>query len=181
VRCVCVLDSRPGELGQLDPRLIEGQLVRLIREVQPQVIVTLGPEGLLAGDDDYRVISQAATSAFRDAGDATKFEEHFHEGLGAYMPQKLYYCVLPRTLVHEWGISGIAAVPDERVTTVLDVSSYSEAMTKALYCQRHRMLDSIRWLTEDRRLQWNAEYYTLIESRLNKKPRHEKDLFAGLR
>jgi mycothiol S-conjugate amidase len=181
VRRVCVLDSRPGELSQLDPMLIEGQLVRLIREIQPQVIITFGPDGLLAGDNDYRVISQAATAAFRDAGEPTKFEEHFHEGLGAYMPQKLYYCVLPQTLVLKWGISGIAAVPDERVTTVLDVSSYSEAMTKALYCQRHHVLDSIRWLTEDRRLQWDAEYYTLVESRLNKKPRHEKDLFAGLR
>jgi len=67
------------------------------------------------------------------------------------------------------------------VTTVLDVSSYSEAMTKALYCQRSHVLDSIRWLTEDRQVQWDAEYYTLIESRLNRKPRREKDLFAGLR
>jgi len=181
VRRVCVLDSRPGELAQLDPQMIAGQLVRLIREIQPQVIITLAPGGLLAIDDDYAVISQAATAAFRDAGDSSKFEEHFREGLGVFMPQKLYYCVLPQTVVAGWGVTGVAAVPDADVTAVLDVSSYSEAMTKALYCQRHHLVDSIRWLTEERRLEWDAEYYTLVESRLNKKPRREHDLFAGLR
>ena len=42
-------------------------------------------------------------------------------------------------------------------------------------------LDFIRWLTEDRRVEWNTEYYALVESRLRKKSRREKDLFAGLR
>ena len=181
VRRVCVLDSPPGELGKLDPQLIEGQLVRLIREIQPQVIITVGPEGLLSSDGDHAVISQAVTAAFRDAGNASKFKEHFHEGLGTYAPQKLYYCVLPQSLVARWEVTGLSTVPDSQVTTVLDVSSFSEAMTKALYCQRHHILDSIRWLIEERRLQWDAEYYTLVESRLNKKPRREKDLFAGLR
>ncbi len=181
VRRVCVLDTRPGELVKLDLGLIEGQLVRLIREIQPQVIITFGPRGLLNGDSDYEIISRAVTAAFRDAGDASKFEQYFREGLDAFAPQKLYHCVLPQSLVTRWGIDGLSAVPDERITTILDVSSYSEAMTKALYCQRHHILDSIRWLTEGRQLQWDAEYYTLIESRLNKKPRREKDLFAGLR
>jgi hypothetical protein len=75
----------------------------------------------------------------------------------------------------------LCSVPDEEVTTVLDVSAYSEAMKNALYCQRSHALDFIRWLMEDRRVQWEREYYSLVESRLHKKPRHEKDLFAGLR
>jgi LmbE family N-acetylglucosaminyl deacetylase len=181
VRRVCVLDSRPGELAKLDPKMIEGQLVRLIRQVQPQVIVTFGPGGLFHGDDDHAVISAAVTGAFRDASDASKFEEHFQEGLGIFAPHKLYYCVLPQSLVTRWGVQGLTSVPDERVTTILDVSAYSEAMSKALYCQRHDILDSIRWLTEEHSLQWDSEYYMLIESRLNKKPRREKDLFAGIR
>ncbi|MDE3090122.1 MAG: PIG-L family deacetylase [Chloroflexota bacterium] len=181
IRRACLLDSRPGELIKLEHEFIEAQLVRLIREIQPQVIVTFGPDGLLASDGDHKIISAAVTAAFHDAGDASKFEQHYHEGLGAYAPQKLYYCVLPQSLVTRWGVPGLQAVPDSQVTTVLDVSSYSEAMTKALYCQRNHMLDSIRWLTEDRRVAWDAEYYMLVESRLNKKPRRERDLFAGLR
>jgi LmbE family N-acetylglucosaminyl deacetylase len=181
VRRICVLDSRPGELVKLDPEMIERQLVRLIREIQPQVIITFGPEGLLSRDDDHAIVNRAVTQAFRDAGNASKFEQHFHEGLGIYAPLKLYHCVLPQSVTATWGAQDLPVVPDENVTTILDVSSYSEAMTKALYCQRHHIIDSMRWLTNERPLQWDAEYYMLVESRLHKKPRHEHDLFAGIR
>ncbi len=180
IRRACLFDSRPGELSQLDPLLIEERLVRLIREIQPQVIITFGPHGL-AGDSDNRIINTAAHTAFRDAGDASKFPEHFHDGLGAHAPQKLYYCVLPQSIVTRWGVQGLYAVPDDEITTVLDVAPYGEAMKNAMYCQRHRALDFIKWLTEDQRVAWDSEYYALIETRLNRKPRREKDLFAGLR
>ncbi|MBI4788741.1 MAG: PIG-L family deacetylase [Chloroflexi bacterium] len=180
VRRGCFFDYRPGQLTRLDPVQIEDQLVRLIREVQPQVIVTFGPHGL-AGDNDHQVINKIATAAFHDAGDPSKFETHFREGLGTYTPQKLYYCVLPSSLVARWGVHGLYTIPDDQVTTVLDVSSYSEAMRNALYCQRSHALDYIRWLMEEQHAQWDKEYYVLVESRLTRKARREKDLFAGLR
>jgi LmbE family N-acetylglucosaminyl deacetylase len=181
VRRVCFLDSRPGELAKLNSEFVVGQLVRLIRQAQPQVIVTFGPQGLLTGDRDHQIVNAAVLAAFHDAGDATRFPQHLNEGLGAYAPQKLYYCVLPHSLVTRWRVKGLSSVPDDLVTTILDVSAYSEAMTKALYCQRSHALDSIRWLTEEKHVQWDTEYYTLVKSRLSKKPRREKDLFAGLR
>jgi len=180
IRRACLFDYRPGELDQVVPEIVEERLVRLVREVQPQVIITFGPTGL-TGDDDYRIINAAAIAAFRDAGDLLKFQHHFREGLGTYAPQKLYYCVLPQSIVSRWGVPGLVAVPDDQITTVLDVSSYSEAMKNALYCQRSHVLDFIRWLTEDQCIEWDTEYYALVESRLNKKPRRERDLFAGLR
>ncbi len=180
IRRACLSDYHPGELTLLAPELIEERLVRLIREIRPQVIVTFGPKGL-TGDTDNRIINAAATSAFRSAGNSDRFEHHFHEGLGAYAPQKLYYCVLPKSVVTRWGVRGLYSVPDDQVTTALDVAAYSEAMKNALYCQRHHALDFIRWLTENPDVEWNTEYYSLAESRLNKKPRHERDLFAGLR
>jgi len=181
VRRVCLLDRNAGELARIDPNLIEAQLVRLIREVRPQVIITLGPAGIVTSTCDHQILSDAVTRAFRDASDPLKFLEHFGEGLGTFAPQKLYHCVLPSSLARTWDVHGISTVPDEIVTTILDVSQFGEAMYKALYCQRNRILDSIRWLTEEKHLQWESEYYTLIESRLNRKPRREKDLFAGLR
>lgn len=180
VRRACFFDYRPGELDQLDPLVLEDQLVRLVREIQPQVMITFGPEGL-GGDADHRIVNQIATDTFRDAGDPSKFPHHFREGLGVYAPQKLYYCVLPASVVTRWGAQGLASVPDEQITTVLDVSAFGEAMHSALYCQRSRVLDFLRGLADAQRLQWDREYYTLVESRLNKKPRREKDLFAGLR
>jgi len=135
----------------------------------------------LTGDQDTSILNAATVAAFRAAGDPVKFPQHFHEGLGAHTPQKLYYCVLPHSAVTRWGAQGLHSVPDTQVTTILDVSSFSEAMKNALYCQRHRVLDLVRWLADNPQVEWTTEYYALVESRLNKKPRREKDLFAGLR
>lgn len=180
IRRACLFDYRRGELNRVTPQVVAERLVRLIREIRPQVIITFGPGGL-TGDGDNQIINAAATQAFRDAGDSTKFAHHFSEGLHAYAPQKLYYCLLPHSLIKRWGVPGLNSVPDDEITAVLNVSTYSEAIKNALYCQRHDVLDFIRMLSENPKVEWNAEYYALIESRLHKKPRHEKDLFAGLR
>ena len=180
IRRACLFNYRPGELNQVTPAVIEERLVRLIREIRPQGIVTFGPSGL-TGDQDTPILNAAAIAAFRAAGDPVKFPQHFHEGLGAHTPQKLYYCVLPQSAVTRWGAQGLHSVPDTQVTTILDVSSFSEAMKNALYCQRHRSLDFVRWLTDNPQVEWTTEYYALVESQLKKKPRREKDLFAGLR
>lgn len=180
IRRACLFDYQPGELSQVDPAIIEERLVRLIREVRPQVIVTFAPEGLTS-DADNRTLSETVTAAFRDASDLSKFTQHWSEGLPAYAPQKLYHCVLPASLVARWGIGELNFVPDDQITTMLDVSAYGEMMKSALYCQRHRAFDFIRWLTEDHRVEWNTEYYALVESRLRRRTRREKDLFAGLR
>ncbi|MCX7838925.1 MAG: PIG-L family deacetylase [Anaerolineae bacterium] len=182
IRRACLFNFPPGELARVSVNVIEERVVRLIREVRPQVIVTFAPEGLTNdADADHRIISQVVTAAFRHAGDATQFAHHLREGLAAYQAQKLYYCVLPISLITHWGVQGLNAVPDERITTRLDVSAQSEIMKNALYCQRHRALDYIRWLTEEQNRVWNTEYYTLVESRLPHPTHNETDLFDGLR
>ncbi len=180
VRRACFLGYQPGELDKVQESVIEDQLVRLIREIRPQVVITYGVRGHI-DDADHLVISRVTTLAFRDSGDGSKFPHHFREGLGPYTPQKLYYCVLPASFISRWKIQGLAAVPDERVTTVLDISSHNQAMSKALFCQRSGTSDFMQWLSNHPQISWDAEYYELAESTLNKKARHEKDLFAGLR
>lgn len=180
VRRACLFDFSPAELLRLAPAVIEERLVRMIRELKPQVIVTFPPEGF-TGDAANRVISHAATAAFHAAGDPTRFAQHLSEGLGAHRAQKLYYCVLPQSLVTRWNVTGLNSVPDEHITTMLDVSAQSEMMKNILHCQRQYALTSIRWLDEKPRSEWNTEYYILVESRLRRRARREKDLFAGLR
>lgn len=180
IRRACLFDYRRGELKQVAPQVIEERLVRLIRELQPQVIVTFGPQGLM-GDSDNQILNAAALTAFWDASDSAKFPHHFEDGLRAWTPQKLYYCVLPQSIVDAWNVRELHAMPDKEITTQLDVSAYSEAIKNAMYCQRHDALDFMRGLGEHPEAEWHTEYYALIESRLPKKPRREKDLFAGLR
>jgi hypothetical protein len=80
-----------------------------------------------------------------------------------------------------WGLGGLNAVPDDQITTVLDVSPYSDLKLKAVYCQRHHVLDYTRWLESSRGLQWNEEHFILAASNVGKRSRRERDLFAGIR
>lgn len=177
---ICLLDRTGSQVKFVDETEMEERLVRLIREQRPQVVVTYGPEGA-ASDPDHILISRLATCAFHTAGDRMRYPKHFRDGLEPYQPKKLYYSVLPLSFLTRWGIRGLPGVPDDQVTTVLDVSLYSEAKLKTLYCQRNHMLDYAKWLSDDREIRWDEEYFALAASNLRKKARTEHDLFAGLR
>ncbi len=175
----CLIDAASVTVSNQESAL-EERLVREIRELKPQVIVTYGTEGLF-GDEDRRLINRVTTRAFQSASDVSVYPLHLQEGLTPYSPQKLYYSVLPESLVARWGIPGLVGVPDYEITTVLDVSPYTEAKLRALYCARNQAQDYGRWRAENEHLEWDKEYFVLHRSRLGRKPRREKDLFAGLR
>lgn len=174
-------------LDQIAPRPVPSQvnlmrerLVRLIREVKPQVIVTYAPDGL-SDDPDEILVNQITRRAFQTSGDANVFPEHAREGLSAYGPQKLYYAVLPESIITLWKLDNLHGVPDEQVTTILDVSPYSEMKMKAVYCQRHHSQDFARWRKANAGMEWNEEHFILAASNVHRRTRKERDLFAGLR
>ena len=179
VRRICLMDNKPVELDDMVLPILEDRLVRVIREVRPQVIVTYGHVGF--ADPDHQRVSELTMRAFRAAGDAHAFVQHFREGLTPFAPQKLYYAVLPNSLLECWGVTDTMGAPDDQITTVLDVSSYGESKRRALYCQRNHMLDYARWLTEEKQADWNQEYFLLAFSNLARKVKRERDLFFGLR
>ncbi|MGB8645676.1 MAG: PIG-L family deacetylase [Anaerolineae bacterium] len=176
---ICLLDYPGGKIDMGDEALMLERLVRLVREQQPQVIVTYGPEGL--GDPDHPLICRLTTSAFEMAGDSTCYPEHLADALMPYQPKKLYYSILPQSAVTRWGALGMAAVPDAQITTVVDVSRYTQSKLRTLYCHRNHVHDYARWLQEDTNVQWDQEYFVLAASRLKRKLRKEQDLFTGLR
>lgn len=173
------LDHSPVRPALPRDQVMEERLVRLIREAQPQVIVTYGPDGL-SGDSEQMLVNHLATRAFALAGDPAAFPQHARDGLDAYQPQKLYYAVLPASVIARWGLV-LNGVPDDQITTVLDVSPYSDMKLKAVYCQRNHSLDYTRWIETSGGAQWNEEHFILAASHLAKRPRRERDLFAGLR
>ncbi len=68
--------------------------MKIIRSVQPQVVVTFDPFGGY-GHPDHIFIHHRATEAFHAAGDAARYPE-----AGApYQPQKLYWSVFPKGLI----------------------------------------------------------------------------------
>lgn len=174
------LDHASSYIPTNQRRGMQERLVRLIREIQPQVIVTYGPDGL-SGDSEQKLLNELATYAFERAGDYDEYPEHFRDGLNPYQPSKLYYSVLPSSWVARWGLNELNGVPDEQITTILDVSPYSDMKLRAVYCQRHHSQDYARWRETNGGMQWNEEHFILAASHLGKRAKKERDLFAGLR
>ncbi|AKG52818.1 N-acetyl-1-D-myo-inosityl-2-amino-2-deoxy-alpha-D-glucopyranoside deacetylase MshB [Dehalogenimonas sp. WBC-2] len=73
---------------------VTARIVKIIREVRPQVVLTHGANGDY-GHPDHIAVHLATTAAFHAAGDESKFP-----GLGAaFQPQKLYYNVFSKRLL----------------------------------------------------------------------------------
>jgi len=88
-------NNHPDSLWQADEDVVVGRLVRDIRRVRPQVVVTFDPFGAY-GHPDHIYMHRATTRAFFAAGDPAQYPEQIAEGLAAYQPAKLYYTLFPR-------------------------------------------------------------------------------------
>jgi len=84
-----------GGLQGVDPEVVMGEIVALIRREQPDVVITFGPEGAPTRHRDHRAISRLATAAFLLAGTATAFPEQLAAGLLPYRPSQLWYSTWP--------------------------------------------------------------------------------------
>jgi LmbE family N-acetylglucosaminyl deacetylase len=88
-------NNHPDSLYAAELTEVVRRVVRVIREVRPQVVVTFDPFGGY-GHPDHVKMHRATTKAFHAAGDPAKFPRHMHEGLAPYQPQKLYYMTFDR-------------------------------------------------------------------------------------
>ncbi len=88
-------NEHPECLWQADEAVVAGRIVREIRRLRPQVVVTFDPYGGY-GHPDHIFMHRATTRAFHQAGDPAAYPEHAAEGLAPYRPAKLYYTAFPR-------------------------------------------------------------------------------------
>jgi LmbE family N-acetylglucosaminyl deacetylase len=70
---------------------VTGRVVKVLRDLKPQVVITFDPIGGYR-HPDHIAIHQATVAAFSAAGDPARFPEHGP----AHQPQKLYYMVFSR-------------------------------------------------------------------------------------
>jgi LmbE family N-acetylglucosaminyl deacetylase len=91
VRCWDYLD---GALAEADFHALVGQVVRLIREFQPTVVVSFGPDGGY-GHPDHITISAATTAACRLAAVPDSYPEQLAAGLTSHQPGRLYHAYFP--------------------------------------------------------------------------------------
>lgn len=111
------LGYHDGQLAQADPEQVVGQLVSAMREIQPQAVITFGPDGI-SGHPDHVAIHHLATQAFDQAG----------------LPAQLYYLAHSEATQQGCGVLPPPQTAGEPVVAV-DVSAH--LITKVQAMQRH--------------------------------------------
>jgi LmbE family N-acetylglucosaminyl deacetylase len=84
-----------GRLAAVDPEIVMGEIVRLLRRERPEVVVTFGPEGAPTRHPDHRAISRLATAAVLLADTTTEYPEQLAEGLAPHRAERLCYVTWP--------------------------------------------------------------------------------------
>jgi N-acetyl-1-D-myo-inositol-2-amino-2-deoxy-alpha-D-glucopyranoside deacetylase len=186
-----------------------GRLVWLVRQYQPAVMTTYNNYGGYGHPDHIRA-HDVAVRAFDRAGDPDWYPEQLEAGLEPWTPVKLYEQAIPNSLrtamaarLAEQGrpspwspADGASAeeqaafeahvarmmIPDERVTTWIDVSDVLEQKWEAIRKHVTQVSEDGPFLAlglEGWRQIWRREAYVLRESRVKTKY-PETDLFAGI-
>ena len=185
-------NQRPGAFAAADLAEAADRLVRVLEDERPQVMLAYDETGGY-GHPDHVKAHQVAVAAF--------------EAAGAAQPAKLYFVRFPltwsREFVRQLREAGIDApgsapagadagpdvreigVPDELVTTAVDVRRYLPAKLAALACHRSQLPPDHflrRMPPELAQRLWAYEYFSLERDRTSGRQRDglEAGLFAGL-
>lgn len=86
-----VLEYKDGALDRENCYRVAGDLVKRIREIRPQVLLTYGPDGSVTGHPDHSMVSMFSSLAFHWAGRGNRFADQFWSELKQHRVQKLYY------------------------------------------------------------------------------------------
>jgi LmbE family N-acetylglucosaminyl deacetylase len=134
LRCACaalgiepphLLDYQDGCLSEIDPETIVAEILTMVDEVHPQIMITFGPDGI-SGHPDHVAIGQCTAEAFRRAEDVNA----------------LYTLAVPLSLAEKLGMTQIRAVPDEAITLAVDISETWEAKLAAIRCHATQLSSS---------------------------------------
>ncbi len=173
------------------------RLVKIVRELKPQVMVTYDAFGSY-GHPDHIQVQRVTNAAFEAAGEPRCFPEL---NLAAWQPKKLYYIAMPRSFMvktmEEAKQSGehgpwdnpamntaIMGTPDKIITTRVDARNYIEDKMKAFAAHKTQIApDSFVFTipTEMRDQVFGYEYFVLARSAIAQHTGPlEQDMLEGL-
>jgi LmbE family N-acetylglucosaminyl deacetylase len=170
-----LLDYPDGALDQLDFKKVAAEMTRHIREIRPQVILTLGPEGTVTAHVDHAMVGLFTTAAYHWAGRTDRFPEQLKNDLTPHRADKLYYVTSTET----WPERQPVSLPP--VMTRIDVRKYKEAKVAAF--RAHRSQLPLIETYGDRTLHKTEELFHLAASaqaRVLPADDVETDLFCGM-
>lgn len=105
-----------GGLTDVAAEVVVEDVVRHLRTVRPEVVVTFGPDGR-SGHPDHIAIGRFTETAFRVAGDPDRHPEHHRLGLAPWQPKRLYHTAVARSVAETLGWRN-PSHPDEELVRV---------------------------------------------------------------
>lgn len=161
-----LLDYCDGYLAEADPEEVIERIVRAIRQLRPQAMLSFGPDGL-SGHPDHVAIGHLAAEAFHRAGEPGAYSEQADQGLTPHAPARLYQIAVPRSLAERLGMKQVHPVPDEEITLSVDVSPVWEKKMAAIRCHatQHDVTPILKAPPERQRLFLGVETFRLGPSR----------------
>jgi N-acetylglucosamine malate deacetylase 2 len=119
IRAIYFLDFIDGQLDHVKPALINKKITKIMQKLQPEVVITFGPDGI-SGHPDHIAVGKAATAAFNSLQ---------NKGMG---PRKLYYITIPESVLPNAATMGLSTRPDKEVTTSIDITDYLDLKIQAI-------------------------------------------------
>jgi LmbE family N-acetylglucosaminyl deacetylase len=153
LRCACaalgvepprLLSYRDGHLGEADSEEIIAQVLGVVDEVRPQVMLSFGPDGL-SGHPDHVTIGQCAAEAFRRVQKVAA----------------LYTVAVPHSVAEQLAMQNVRSVPDEAIALSVDISAVWETKLAAIRCHATQLSSSpmMRAPVERQRLFFGTEHF----------------------
>jgi LmbE family N-acetylglucosaminyl deacetylase len=191
---VSLLDYRDQHLDRADPCEAIRAVVRHIRRIKPDVIVTFAPDGAY-GHPDHIAISQFTTAAIVAAADSA-FPGNGNQAEQPHAVSKLYYIAWPESAWKAYQaafrelvttVDGVRrqAVPwpDWAITTVVDTRIYSSTVWQAVSCHESQVAayERLKHLSaDDHEALWGRQSFYRVFSTVNGGRAQETDLLEGI-
>jgi LmbE family N-acetylglucosaminyl deacetylase len=198
IREVTVLGFPDGAVDQVPAAVAIRSIVAHIRRIQPDVVVTFGPDGAY-GHPDHIAISQFTTTATMYAADC---EYRIEDGTQArslppHHTAKLHYLAWGKDKWQAYQaafrkltsiVDGVERQahpwPDWAITTRIDTSDQWSVVWKAVCCHRTQMsiYERLESLTDEQQITlWGSQEFYRVYSSVTGGRMLERDLFEGLR
>ncbi len=175
VRTLRILGYQDGHLARTDRPLLVTRLVGVLRELRPQVVITIGPDGI-SGHPDHVAIGEATTEAFGLAGQAGYTTGPTSGDIKPHHPLRLFH-IAPSPATRQCCRKGSGEFTASGLTSV-DIATFREAKVRAMQCHASQDQPFPGDLGAEAGRLHEREYYRLVWPAMAEPP--ATDLFEGL-
>lgn len=195
IKDVAVLDYRDQELDRADPKAAIGVIAAHIRRLQPDIVVTFGPEGAY-GHPDHIAVAQFTTAAIVAAASHADADVLDTAPYPPHAVRKLYYLAWPddawtayqaafKTLTARVDevVRQATPWPDWAITTRIDTRAQWATVWSAVQCHDSQIAvyDRLSALPPNlHEALWGRQSFYRAFSVVNGGRRQETDLFDGV-